>query len=91
MNFSFDDIFISSLPSLDLHGEIRDSARVLVKEFLEDNYKLRNNRVVIVHGVGTGALKNEVHQVLKNSKIVEKYHLNHYNVGCTMVYLKGRS
>ena len=31
MKTVFDDIFIDSLPKLDLHGEIRDSARVLVK------------------------------------------------------------
>ena len=39
-----DDVFINSLPSLDLHGEIRDSARVLVKEFIYDNYLLKNNQ-----------------------------------------------
>ena len=38
MKTSLDDIFINSLPTLDLHGEIRDSARVLVNEFINDNY-----------------------------------------------------
>ena len=37
MKTVFDDIFIDNLPKLDLHGEIRDSARVLVKEFIQDN------------------------------------------------------
>ena len=88
MKTVFDDIFIDSLPKLDLHGEIRDSARVLVKEFIEDNYKLKNYKLNIVHGVGKGIIKDEVHRVLKQNKLVEDFHLNHFNQGCTIVYLK---
>ena len=88
MKTVFDDIFVDSLPKLDLHGEIRDSARVLVKEFIEDNYKLRNYKLNIVHGVGEGIIKDEVHRVLKQNKLVEDFHLNHFNQGCTIVYLK---
>lgn len=90
MKTSLDDIFINSLPTLDLHGEIRDSTRVLVKEFINDNYVLKNIKIVIVHGVGTGALKEETYKILKESKLVDDYHLNHYNAGCTLVYLKKR-
>lgn len=88
MKTSLDDIFIDSLPSLDLHGEYRDSARVLIKEFLEDNYALKNKKVLIIHGVGSGIIKDETHKVLKESKYVESFHLNHYNDGCTVIYLK---
>lgn len=90
MDNLLDDIFIDKLPSLDLHGEIRDSARVLVKEFINDNYILRNNRVIIIHGIGSGIIKEEVHKILRLSKKVEKFHLNHYNAGCTVVYIKKR-
>ena len=51
---ALDDVFINNLPTLDLHGETRDSSRVLVKEFIEDNYVLRNKKVLIIHGVGKG-------------------------------------
>ena len=51
MKTSLDDVFIDSLPTLDLHGETRDSARVLIKEFIYDNYVLKNEKVVIIHGV----------------------------------------
>ena len=87
-NRLFDDVFINSLPSLDLHGEVRDSARVLVKEFIYDNYILKNNKIVIIHGVGKGILKDEVYNILKHSKYVEEFHINRYNLGCTLVYLK---
>ena len=88
MTSSFDDMFINNLPTLDLHGETRDSSRVLVKEFINDNYTLKNPKIVIVHGIGKGIIKDEVTKCLKQSKLVEEYHLNHYNSGCTVVYLK---
>lgn len=88
MKTQLDDVFIDNVPSLDLHGEFRFSARVLVKEFIYDNYVLKNKKILIIHGVGTGAIKEEVYNVLKNDKRVESYHLNHYNQGCTVVYLK---
>lgn len=91
MKTSLDDYFIDNLPTLDLHGEIRDSARVLIKEFINDNYVLRNTKIVIIHGVGEGILKDETHKLLKNSQKVESFHLNHYNSGSTMVYLRKRS
>ena len=83
-----DDVFIDSYPKLDLHGEIRDSARVLIKEFLQDNMIMKNYKLCIVHGIGSGILKNEVIKVLKQSKLVDSFHLNHFNSGCTIVYLK---
>ena len=90
MKMGLDDIFMDSYPKLDLHGEIRDSARVLIKEFLEDNYILKSYKLVIVHGVGQGILKDETIKVLNDSKIVESFHQNHFNQGCTIVYLKKR-
>lgn len=83
-----DDVFISSLPTLDLHGEIRDSARVLIKEFINDNIVMKNYKILIIHGVGSGAIKDETYKILKSNKNVDSFHLNHYNAGCTLVYLK---
>lgn len=85
---SLDDVFIESYPKLDLHGETRDSARVLVNEFLRDNHFLKNYKLLIIHGIGAGVIKDEVNKVLKQSKLVLSFHLNHYNNGCTIVYLK---
>ena len=84
------DVFIKNLPTLDLHGEIKDSARVLIKEFIEDNYLLRNKKIVIVHGVGKGLIKEETYNILKRNKKVGSYHINRYNSGCTVVILKER-
>ena len=89
-NSALDDMFINNLPTLDLHGETRDSAKMLVKEFIEDNYVLKNNKIVIIHGVGKGIIKDEVMMCLRKNKLIEEYHLNHYNSGCTLVYLKNK-
>lgn len=78
-------MFTSNTPSIDLHGETRDSARVLVKEFLNDNIKLGNEYLTIIHGIGSGVLKNEVHKVLKNNRKVISYKLDNFNSGVTQV------
>lgn len=81
-------IFIESLPSLDLHGYDRDSARVKIIEFINDNIKLKNEIICIVHGVGTGIIKQETHKVLKKNNNVLEYKLFYKNIGCTIVKLK---
>ena len=76
------------LPTIDLHGEDRVTANILVKQFIDDNVKLKNSRVVIIHGIGSGILKKEVHSLLNRDKRVEKYYINFFNVGCTIVEIK---
>ena len=90
MKTIFDDVFANGFPTLDLHGEIRSSAKVLINEFINDNYVLRNYKIVIIHGVGTGVLKDETFKTLKTNKMVDSFHLNHYNSGATIVYLVKR-
>ena len=81
-------IFLDSFPSIDLHGLDRDSARVKVNEFINDNIILKNDIVVIIHGIGNGILKEEVHSVLKNSKSVLDYKIFYNNIGTTIVKIK---
>ena len=77
-----------NLPTLDLHGVDRDYARILINEFIEDSYKLKEERVIIVHGIGTGILKQETAKTLKINKKVESYSLNNFNIGETIVNIK---
>ena len=63
---------------------------LLIKEFIEDNYNLKMKKILIIHGVGKGIIKDEVIKCLRLNKLVEEYHLNHYNSGCTLVYLKDK-
>lgn len=78
-----------NLPTLDLHGETRDIAKVLINEFIEDNYKMKNTKVIIIHGVGTKTILKETQNTLKNNKYVLEYKIDNFNTGQTIVTLKG--
>ena len=80
--------FYNNLDSLDLHGETRDSARVLVNEFINDEYIQKKYSFVIVHGIGSGIVKRSVHETLKKNKLVNDFKLDNFNIGCTIVHLK---
>ena len=75
-------------PSIDLHGEYSFSAEVLTKEFINDNIKLGNKKLCIIHGIGSGILKDTVHQLLKNDKRIKSYKVDFMNPGCTLVEIK---
>lgn len=81
-------IFISDLPSIDLHGLDRDTARVKVLEFIKDNKTMKKDVICIVHGVGSGTIKQEVHMTLKKSKDIVDFKLLYNNVGCTIAKIK---
>lgn len=81
-------MILASYPKIDLHGFDSDYACIVVKEFIEDNIKMKNRYVVIIHGVGKGILKNRIHQELKCNKKVENYKLDIFNEGQTLVELK---
>ena len=78
----------SSYPKIDLHGLDRDYAAILVNDFINDNIKLRNRNVIIIHGKGSGILKKHIHELLRKNKLVDKYELNMFNDGETIVKLK---
>ena len=80
-----DIIFIDSLPSLDLHGFDRDTARVAINDFINDNIKMKNKFIVIIHGIGSGTLKETTQLTLSRNKKVIEYKIYPFNVGCTLV------
>jgi len=77
-----------NLPTIDLHGIDRDYARILINEFLEDNYKIKNEKVIIIHGNGSGILKKATQETLKKSKLVISYKIDNFNTGMTIVELR---
>lgn len=81
-------MIFSNTPSLDLHGLDREITTILVNEFINDHHKMGTSKVVIIHGKGTGVLKKTVHEVLKKNKLVEKYYLDFFNDGSTIVKIK---
>ena len=77
----------NNIPKLDLHGENRETARILINEFISDNIKIGNYKILIIHGIGTGIIKKETHKVLKQDARVKKFYIDFFNIGCTVVEL----
>ena len=75
----------SNLPTLDLHGLDRDYAKILINEFINDNYKIKNQKVVIIHGIGKGIIRKTTQETLKKNKFVEEYKIDIFNPGMTVV------
>ena len=83
-----EDIFLERYPKIDLHGYDRDSARMMVNDFVEENMILGNETILIIHGIGSGIVKREVHETLRVNKNVLDYKTDNFNMGCTVVKLK---
>ena len=82
---------INSYPTLDLHGVDRETARVLVNDFVNEQYKLKKEFIVIVHGIGSGIVKKVTHDTLKLNKRVLEYYTAYNNNGSTIVKLDIRA
>ena len=82
------DLRRNNIPTLDLHGETSKIGLVMVKEFIEDNYKLKRKEIIIMHGLGLGIMKEMVHKELKTNKLVKDFKVNPDNIGTTIVHLK---
>lgn len=85
------DIFLERLPKIDLHGYDRDIARVLVNDFVDESVKMEYEEIVIIHGIGSGILRNMVQELLKKDKRVVSFYIDGFNNGCTVVKLKNRN
>ena len=55
--------------------------------FINDNIKLRNKKIVIIHGLGYGILRDEINRRFKRDKRVKKLYLSIDNAGCTIIEL----
>lgn len=77
----------SNLPTLDLHGYDRDYARIKINEFIYDNYKIKNKKVVIIHGNGSGVIKKTTQDTLRKNKLVKEYKIDNFNDGQTIVVI----
>lgn len=78
----------NDLPTLDLHGQDRYSAVILTNEFVNDNLKLGNKLIIVVHGKGKEILKTEIHKSLKFNKNVKVFKTDMFNPGATIIELK---
>lgn len=82
----------SNVPmSIDVRGQLADEAVINVDMYLDLALGRNLGSVTIIHGKGTGALKNAIWEYLKQNKKVSKYRLGAYgegDAGVTVVELK---
>lgn len=76
---------LSVSPEINLIGMTTDEAVPILDKYLDDAYLAKLSTVRIVHGRGTGALKNAVHAHLKRQKYVKSYRLGVFGEGDTGV------
>lgn len=78
-------------PEINLLGKTVDEAVAELDKYLDDAYLAHLNPVRIVHGKGTGALRNGVHQYLRRQKHVKSFRLGEFgegDAGVTIVEFK---
>lgn len=82
---------LSVTAELNLLGKTVDEALTVLDKYLDDAYLAHLPSVRIVHGKGTGALRNAVQNHLRRVKYVKSYRLGEYgegDAGVTIVEFK---
>ena len=82
---------ISVSPEINLLGKTVDEAIAELDKYLDDAYLAHLTPVRIVHGKGTGALRQGIHNYLKRLKYVKSYRLGAFgegDAGVTIVEFK---
>ncbi|MCR5793026.1 MAG: endonuclease MutS2 [Lachnospiraceae bacterium] len=78
-------------PEVNLIGMTVDEALPVMEKYLDDAYLSGLPQVTVIHGRGTGALKNAVHGQLKRISYVKSYRLGGFgegDMGVTIVEFK---
>ena len=76
---------------IDLRGMESIEAVLTAERYLDSAAMAKMKQVTIIHGKGTGALREAVQQMLRTNKLVKSFRLGHYGegeTGVTVVELK---
>jgi DNA mismatch repair protein MutS2 len=72
-------------PELDLRGQTADEAIYQVEKYLDDAYLAGLDKVVLIHGKGTGVLREVVGEFLAGHAGIRSFRLGNYREGGTGV------
>ncbi len=81
----------SANSELDLRGMMTDEAIPILERYIDNALMSKLEKVTVIHGKGTGALRKAVQQSLKTNKAVKSYRLGVFGEGengVTIVELK---
>lgn len=76
---------------IDVRGYSTEDAIFEIDKFLDDSFIVNLNEVTIIHGKGTGILRNNIADFLKRHKLVKSFCFGKFNEGgdgATVVKLK---
>ncbi|KRQ87349.1 Endonuclease MutS2 [Caloramator mitchellensis] len=77
--------------TIDLRGQTIDEAMYNLDKYLDDAYLSGINKITIIHGKGTGALREGIQRELRNHPYVKSFRIGDFNEGgsgVTVVELK---
>lgn len=78
-------------PEFDVRGQTGDDAWFMIDRYLDDAIRSRHETVTIIHGKGTGALRNALWRYFKSDKRIESFRIGRYGegeTGVTIITLK---
>ncbi len=78
-------------PELDIRGKYAEEGISEVERFIDDAVVANLKTVTVVHGKGTGALRQAIHDFLKTNRNVEEFRLGKFgegDLGVTVIQLK---
>lgn len=81
----------SFLPELDLRGSYPDEIKNKIEEFIINSIRHAFYEVRIIHGKGTGKLREETRKIIQHIPLVESFRFGNWNegdTGVTIVKLK---
>jgi len=81
-------MYKSTSPTINLHGETKDTVVYILNDFINDNVLLKEEYIGVIHGYSSTILRNRVHELLKQNKCVESFKIDMFNPGLTIIKLK---
>lgn len=85
---SFQKPKVKAPKSLDLHGHNSEAAKEALIKFISDAVMAGHQQVSIIHGHGTGIIKNLVHATLSKMEVVASFRHPMGNTAETKVYFE---
>lgn len=71
----------SASSEIDLRGQTIEEGIMMVDQYIDSCLLMGIKTITIIHGKGTGALRNAIQQHLKNHKAVRSFRLGVYGEG----------